>query len=283
MALVGTFIVLLAVAGGFAMAGGSFPVLLQPSEFVVIIGAAIGTLVTSSPGKMKKRVLGALKAAIKENIPTKADYLDLLKCQYELFLLARRQGVLALEPHVNEPASSEIFRRYKSIAKHHHAQQFLAEALQQVVNGISADDLDALLDAELDTLRNEGHLATGLVKTIGDALPGIGIVAAVLGIIVTMGHMDAPPAVIGHHVAAALVGTFLGILLCYGILAPLAHNVETQEIHQLRYLAVIRSAVIASARGVAPPTAVEFGRKMIFSDERPSFRELDAALQRMGG
>jgi len=281
MALPGILLVLAAVAGGFAMAGGHFPVLLQPSEFVVILGAAFGSLLTSSPGKMKKRVMGVVKAAIKENIPTQRDYLDLLKCQYELFMLARRQGVLALEAHVNEPAKSDIFKKYPAITKQHHARTFLAEALQQIVNGISPDDLEQLLDAELDTLKAEGHLATGLVKTIGDSLPGIGIVAAVLGIIVTMGHMDASPAVIGHHVAAALVGTFLGILMCYGILQPLANNAENQEVHQLRYLAVIKSAVIASARGVAPPTAVEFGRKMIFSDERPSFAELDKALQSM--
>jgi len=282
MSLPGILIVLAAVAGGFAMAGGHFPVLLQPSEFVVIIGAAIGTLITSAPGRMRKRVVHAIKTAIKENIPSKRDYLDLLKCQFELFMLARRQGVLALEAHVNDPAKSDIFKRYGSIARHGHGRVFLAEALQQLVNGISPDDLEALLDAELDTLKFEGHLATGLMKTVGDSLPGIGIVAAVLGIIVTMGHMDAPPAVIGHHVAAALVGTFLGILMCYGILQPLANNAETQETHQLRYLSVIKASVIASARGVAPPTAVEFGRKMIFSDERPSFSELDKALQSIG-
>jgi chemotaxis protein MotA len=271
--------VLAAVAGGFFMAGGNFSVLVQPSEFVVILGAALGTLVTSSPGKMKKRVMHAFKTAIKENIPSQKDYLDLLKCQYELFMLARRQGVLALEAHINDPAKSDLFKKYPSIAKHGHARVFLSEALQQLVNGISPDDLEQLLETEMDTLKTEGHLATGLVKVIGDSLPGIGIVAAVLGIIVTMGHMDAPPAVIGLHVAAALVGTFLGILVCYGILQPLANNAETQEVHQLRYLLVIKSAVIATARGVAPPTAVEFGRKMIFSDERPSFAELDKALQ----
>ena len=273
---------LAAVGGGFAMAGGRFPVLIQPSEFVVILGAALGTLLTSAPGLMKKRVIHALKTAVKENIPLKRDYLELLKCQYELFMLARRQGVLALEAHVNEPAKSDIFKKYPGVARHGHARVFLAEALQQIVNGISPDDLDALLDAEMDTLKFEGHLATGLIKTVGDAMPGIGIVAAVLGIIVTMSHMDAPPAEIGHHVAAALVGTFLGILVCYGVLQPLANNAETQETHQLRFLAVIKAAVIASARGVAPPTAVEFGRKMIFSDERPSFAELDKALQTIG-
>jgi len=282
MALPGILFVFAAIAGGFAMAGGHFGVLIQPSEFIVIFGAAIGAFLTSSPGKMKKRVIAALKMAVKENIPSQKDYLDLLKLQYELFMLARRQGVLALETHVNDPAKSELFNKYASIKKQHHARTFLAEALQQIVNGIAPDELEQLLDAELDTLKAEGHLSTGLIKIIGDALPGIGIVAAVLGIIVTMGHMDAPPAVIGHHVAAALVGTFLGILVCYGVLQPLANNAETQEVHQLRYLNVIKSAVIASARGVAPPTAVEFGRKMIFSDERPSFAELDKALQSVG-
>jgi len=283
MSLPGILVVLGAICGGFAMAGGSFPVLLQPSEFVVILGAAFGTLLTSSPGLMKKRVIHAVMSAIKENIPKKSDYLDLLKCQYELFMLARRQGVLALEGHVNDPGKSTIFKKYGSIARYGHAQTFLAEALQQVVNGISPDDLEALLDAELDTLKAEGHLATGLLKVIGDALPGIGIVAAVLGIIVTMGHMDAPPAEIGHHVAAALVGTFLGILFCYGVIQPLANNAEIQETHLLRFMAVIKSAVVASSRGVAPPTAVEFGRKMIFTDERPSFNELDKAIQAMAG
>ncbi|HEY4243319.1 MAG TPA: flagellar motor stator protein MotA [Kofleriaceae bacterium] len=283
MGLSGIAIVFVAIIGGFAMAGGHFGVLIQPSEFIVILGAAIGTLITSSPGLMKKRVMSAIKTAIKEGTPTKKDYQDLLVCAYELFMLARRQGVLALEPHVTDPAKSDLFKKYPAIAKHHHARLFLAEALQQLVNGVSPDDLDEMLDAELDTLKAEGHLATGLIKTVGDSLPGIGIVAAVLGIIVTMGHMDASPAVIGHHVAAALVGTFLGILLCYGVLQPLANNAETQETHQLRYLSVIKASVMASARGVAPATAVEFGRKQIFSDERPTFVELDKALHAIGG
>lgn len=279
MALAGILIVIGAVFGGFTMAGGHVPVLIQPSEFIVIIGAAVGVFVTSSPGKMKARVKGVFKSAMKDTTPKKEDYMDLLKCQYELFMLARRQGVLALEAHANDPEKSEIFKKYPGLHKSHHATSFLAEAMSQLVNGVTPDDLEGLLDAEMETLKEEGHTASGLVTKIGDALPGIGIVAAVLGIIVTMGHMDAPPAEIGHHVAAALVGTFLGILLCYGILAPIATNAETQEMHHLRFMLVIKAAVVASARGVAPPTAVEFGRKVIFSDERPSFQELDKALQ----
>jgi chemotaxis protein MotA len=279
MALPGILLVFAAVCGGFAMAGGHFGVLIQPSEFVVILGAGLGALLTSAPGKMRGRVLHAIKMAMKDSIPKKTDYLDLLKCQYEFFLLARRQGVLALEAHTADPAKSDLFKKYPSMQKYPDARLFLAEALQQIVNGVSPDDLDALLDAELETKKFEGHLATGLLTKIGDSLPGIGIVAAVLGIIVTMGHMDAPPAVIGHHVAAALVGTFLGILVCYGVLGPLSNNAENQEVHHMQFLLVIKSAVVATARGVAPPTAVEFGRKMIFSDERPSFQDVDTALQ----
>ncbi len=224
-----------------------------------------------------------LKAAFKDGVPKKSDYMDILKLQYELFVLMRREGVLALEQHVSDPAKSALFKKYPSLLKSHHAKDFLVDALMQVVNGTSPDDLDQLLDSELDTLKDEGHLPIGLVKNIGDALPGIGIVAAVLGIIVTMGHLDAPPAVIGLHVAAALVGTFLGILLCYGIAQPLATNAEFQEMHQLRYLQCIRAGLMASVRGASPPTAIEFARKIIFSDERPNSVEVEKAVKALKG
>lgn len=283
MALVGILVVLGCVGGGFAMAGGHFPVLIQPSEFVVIIGAAVGALLATAPGKMRARTMKAIKAAFKDAVPKKNDYLDILKLQYEIFVLMRREGVLALEQHVSDPNKSPLFKKYPSLFKSHHAKDFLVDALMQVVNGTSPDDLDQLLDSELETLKDEGHLPIGLIKTIGDSLPGIGIVAAVLGIIVTMGHMDAPPAVIGLHVAAALVGTFLGILLCYGIAQPLANNAEFQEMHQLRYLQCIRAGLVASVRGASPPTAVEFARKVIFSDERPSSSEMDKVLKALKG
>lgn len=283
MALLGILIVLGCVAGGFAMAGGHFNVLLQPSEFVVIVGAAVGALIATAPGPMRKRVMKTIKAAFKDGVPKKSDYLDILKLLYELFVLMRREGVLALEQHVSDPSKSALFRKYPSLLKGHHAKDFLVDALMQVVNGTSPDDLEQLLDAELETLKEEGHLPIGLIKTVADSLPGIGIVAAVLGIIVTMGHMDAPPAVIGLHVAAALVGTFLGILLCYGIGQPLANNAEYQEMHQLRYLQCIRAGLIASVRGASPPTAVEFARKVIFSDERPGSAEVEKVLKSLKG
>ncbi len=279
----GIVVVFGCVIGGYMMAGGALPILIQPPELVVIVGAAIGTLLISSPGLMKSRVKHVFSMAFKDVIPKKKDYLDLLKLMYELFMLARRQGVLALESHAAEPIKSELFKKYPVVAKDELYRVFLAEALQHMANGVSADDLEALLEAELDTLTALNHLSGGLVRTVSDALPGIGIVAAVLGVIVTMGHMNAPPAVIGHHIAAALVGTFLGILLSYGVVSPIVLAVEIQEAHQRRFLEAIKASVIAVMRGAAPATAVEFGRKMIFLDERPSFVELDKGLQGLKG
>ena len=283
MVFIGIIVVFGSVIGGFIMAGGQVSILFQPAELVVIVGAAFGTFIISSPGKMKARVKHVLVVALKDTIPKKKDYLDLLKLEYELFMLARRQGVLALEPHAADPQKSDIFKKYPFVNKDPMYRTFLAEALQHMANGVSADDLDALLDAELDTFDKYNHLGGSLLRTISDALPGIGIVAAVLGVIVTMSHMDAPPAVIGHHVAAALVGTFLGILLSYGLVSPLVGACEYQEVHHRRFLEAIRAAVIAVMRGAAPATAVEFGRKMIFPDERPSFQELDKALSSLKG
>jgi len=283
MVFVGILVVFGCVLGGFVMAGGAVGILIQPAELVVIGGASFGTLLISTPGQMRKRIKHLFGVAFKDTIPKKKDYLDLLKLEYELFMLARRQGVLALEPHAAEPTKSDIIRKYGYLAKNDMYRTFLAEALQHMANGVSADDLDALLDAELDTFDKANHLTGGLVRSVSDALPGIGIVACVLGVIVTMGHMDAPPAIIGLHIAAALVGTFLGILLSYGLVAPLIAACEIQEVHHRRYMEAIKASIIAVMRGAAPATAVEFGRKMIFPDERPSFQELDKALQGLKG
>jgi len=278
--IVGLVIVFASVLGGFAMAGGNFAILIQPSELVVIGGAALGALVVSAPGNIRGEVLAAFKMAFAGRMPTKQEYLDLLKLQYEVFSFIRKNGAVALDEHVNGMEKSPIFSKYGSFLANHHAVDFFRDALKQIVNGTaSPDELDLLLDNELETHHEEAHVPISLIRTTSDALPGLGIVAAVLGIIITMAHLDGGPEVIGHHVAAALVGTFLGILLSYGLLAPLATTVEVQTNVNTRYLRCIKEGVIASLRGAAPIVAVEFARKAIFSKVRPTSDETDAACR----
>jgi chemotaxis protein MotA len=277
--IIGLVVVIGSVLGGFAMAGGPFPVLLQPNELVVIVGAALGSLLISAPGKVISRVLASFKHGFKVEGVTKQDYMDLLKLLYQLFQIVRREGLLALESHVNDIKGSPLFSKYPSVMHRHHAMQFLAEGLKQMVDGCTVEELAQMFDAELETHHEEEQEPIGLIRTTGDALPGLGIVAAVLGIIVTMAHLDAGPEVIGHHVAAALVGTFLGILLCYGVIGPIATSVEIQGHANTRYLNVIKNGLIAAARGANPAIAIELARRAIFSDERPSAEELDKEFQ----
>ncbi len=278
--IIGLMVVFGAVLGGFGMAGGPFPILIQPNELIVIGGASLGTIIVAAPGKMRGRVISSLIKSFTGSMPSKSDYLELLKLQYELFTFMRKNGAVALDEHVTDVAKSAIFKKYPSFLKRHHAVDFFRDALKQIVNGTaSAEELDVLLDAELDTHHEETAIPIQLLKTTGDALPGLGIVAAVLGIVITMGHLDGGPEEIGHHVAAALVGTFLGILLCYGLLQPLATSVELQEVANGKYLKCIKEGVVASLRGAAPIVAIEFARKTIFSDERPSSDETDAACR----
>jgi chemotaxis protein MotA len=278
--IIGLVIVFAAVLGGFGMAGGPFHVLIQPAELVVIGGAAVGTLFASAPGKMRGRLFGTIVKAFKSTTPGKDDYLELLKLQYELYSFMRKNGAVALDEHVTNVEKSSIFSKYPSFLGRHHAVEFFRDALKQIVNGTaSAEELDVLLDNELDTHHEEGAIPVALLQKVADSLPGLGIVAAVLGIVITMGHLDGGPEEIGHHVAAALIGTFLGILLCYGLFHPIASNAELQEISSGKYLRCIKEGVIASLKGAAPIVAVEFARKAIFSDERPSSDETDAACR----
>jgi chemotaxis protein MotA len=281
--IIGLVVVFGCVLGGFAMAGGAFGVLIQPAELVVIGGATVGTVVISAPGKVLSRVMGALKKGFKSHAPTKTDYMDLLKLLYQILALIRREGVLALEPHVSDRATSTLFSSYPTVMHRHHAADFLVDGLKQLVDGCSAEELSLLFDAELETHHDEEHQPIGLIRTAGDALPGLGIVAAVLGIVVTMGHLDGGPEEIGHHVAAALVGTFLGILLCYGMVGPIATSIEIQGNAESRYMLCIKEAIVAAARGVNPQIAIEFARRTIFSDERPTGPELEKAFAELKG
>jgi chemotaxis protein MotA len=281
--IVGLVIVIVAVLGGFAMADGHFAILFQPNELVVIGGSAFGALFISSPGKIRSRVSHALKRGFKVSVPGKNEYLELLKLLYQLFSTMRRDGVLSLESHLSNPAQSALFSSCPTILARHHALTFLVDSLKQLVDGCTPEELSMLLETDMDTLHEEEAQPITLIRGTSEALPGLGIVAAVLGIIITMGHLDAGPEVIGHHVGAALVGTFLGILMCYGILGPIATSVELQNAADTRYMLCIKDGVLASARGAAPAIAVEFSRRTIFNDERPTFQELDAAIQALKG
>jgi len=277
--IVGLLVVFGAVLGGFAMSGGPFMVLLQPAEFVVIAGAALGSLIVSAPGKVGRRILVSVRRGFRVQSISQSDYIDLLKLLYQLFQIVRREGLLALESHVNDIPNSPIFSKYPSVTRRHHAVLFLGEVLKQMVDGCTVEELAQMFDAELDTHHDEEHQPVSLLRNTSDALPGLGIVAAVLGIIVTMAHLDGPPEEIGHHVAAALVGTFLGILMCYGILGPLANSVDLQSQANARYLHVIKNGILASARGSNPAIAIELARRAIFSDERPSAEDLEKEFQ----
>jgi len=277
--IIGLVVVIGAVLGGFAMSGGPFPVLLQPNELVVIGGAAFGTLVISAPGKIMKRVSAAFKKGFQNHIPTAKDYEALLQLLYGVFQLTRREGMLALESHLENPAESPLFKKYPAVTHRHHAMTFLCDGLRQLVDGCSVSELSLLFDAELETLHEEEHQPIALLKTTGDALPGLGIVAAVLGIVITMGAIDGPVEEIGEKVGAALVGTFLGILLSYGLFAPLATKMEFIGAAELAYYRTIASLVESFANQVPPKVALELARRGLSSDVRPEQEELEALLK----
>jgi len=282
--ILGLVVVFAGILGGYAWLGGPLHVLVQPAELAIIGGAAVGTLLIAAPGRMRGRILTALGKVVRDHAPARTDYVDLLKLQYEVYSHLRRHGAVALDAHLADLQASTIFSRYPSFLARPHAVEFFRDALRQIVNGTAtAEELDVLLDTELETQQEEAGIAVSLIQRTGDALPGLGIVAAVLGVVITMGSLDDGPEQIGHHLGAALVGTFLGVLLCYGVFQPVATNIELQEMANARYLRCIKEGVVAALRGTAPIVAVEFARKAIFSDERPSSAETDAACRALRG
>lgn len=273
--IVGLLIVVASVFGGFLMAGGALAVLYQPSEFLVIGGAAIGSLVISTPGKVLKLTVAQLKTVMGAGF-TRADYVDLLSMLYLVFKQVQQSGVMSLESHFEDPARSSIMSRYPKFLARQEAVDFLADSAKVIiVGGIAAHDLEALMDEDLHVHHQEALAPAGALNKIGDALPGLGIVAAVLGIVITMGHIDAPPAEIGRHVGSALVGTFLGILLAYGFVQPIAVSLEQRVAHDQYYCLCIKTGLLAVYKGNPPAIAVEFARRVLPHDVRPSFNETE--------
>ncbi|MHB9014073.1 MAG: flagellar motor stator protein MotA [Ignavibacteriaceae bacterium] len=274
--IIGFFVVILSIVVGFFIAGGNFLLLLQYAELITIGGAAVGSLLIASPISLLKKIFAEIPKAIKSENYTKKDYLELLKSFNELFLVAQRDGLLAIEKHVEDPRTSQILSVNKKFVNNDLARNFFADTMKVMLSGgVPPHELEELIDTEIETLEIESKPVPAALARVGDSLPGLGIVAAVLGIIVTMASIDKGAEVVGHHVAAALVGTFLGVLLAYGFVNPLAANIEHNMETRMRLFTTIKACIVAYAKGNPPIIAIEIARRTIFSDERPTFSELE--------
>jgi chemotaxis protein MotA len=278
--IIGIIIVLGCVLGGFLMIDGPLMVLMQPSEFVVIGGAVIGSVIAANPLKMLMTLMKKVPAALKGSPYNKTAFTELLRLQYEVYVNGKKGGLLSVEEDVNTPEASSIFTKYPKFLANHHAVEFFCDAMKMLVNGAAEpEELEIALELELETHHAENAIAPAILQRASDSLPGLGIVAAVLGIVVTMQHLDGPPEELGHHVAAALVGTFLGLLMSYGMIAPIATNLENMAIDEAKYFECMKTGILAFANGAAPGTAVEFARKTLFSADRPTTTELEPQLR----
>jgi chemotaxis protein MotA len=281
--LVGALIVLGSTLGGFMLAGGHPLVLLQVSEFVTILGVATGVLVIASPAHVLKEIMHKVKSAITGKSAGEDEFVELLKLLYEIFMVGRRNGLIALEEHVMDPKKSAIFLRYPSVIEHHERLEFLCNGLKPVIDGkIKPDQLEDLMVAELDAKAAESEHPVHILQMVGDSLPGIGIVAAVLGIINTMASISEGPEKVGEHVAAALTGTLLGIFIAYGFVNPLANRVKFNNASDEQFLKCIMQAVAGFAKGLAPLTAVEIARRSLDRNVQPDGDQLEASLKLLG-
>lgn len=281
--IVGTVIVFASTLGGFMMAGGHPAVLLHASEFVVILGIALGVLVIATPSHVIKEIIHKNKEALAGKSASKKDFMEMLKLLYEIFMIGRRNGLIALEEHAMNPKASAVFQKYPTVLHHHERLEFLCNGLKPIIDGkIKPDQLEALMTAELAAKETEGTHPVHAMQMIGDSLPAIGIVAAVLGIINTMGAIAEGPEVVGEKVAAALTGTLLGIFFAYGFVNPLASRITANNASEQQCLKCIMQAVAGFAKGLAPLTAVEIARRSLDSSVQPGGEELETALKNIG-
>jgi chemotaxis protein MotA len=262
------------------MEHGSLKVLMQPAELIIIGGAALGTVLISNPVHTLKLMISGLMAAFGSSKYDQTRYIDSLKLMYELLQKARKEGLVALESDIEEPEKSPLFTKYEAFAKDHHAVTFVCDTMRMAVSGgVEVFDLDQMLEADMDVHHHEALKPCSSLTTMADSLPGLGIVAAVLGVVITMGALGGPPEEIGKKVASALVGTFLGILLCYGLVGPLASRMSKIADEQHAFLFVLRVTMIAFLKGVAPIMAVEIGRRTVPGHVRPTFQAVEEACR----
>ena len=276
LAIIGIFLVFAAVIGGFLMEKGHMAVLLQPAELLIIAGAGVGTLLVANPVRIIKAIVAALTGILKGSTYTKERYLSTLKMMYQFLNKVRKEGLLAVEMDVEKPAESAIFKNYPEFLQDHHSLDFVCDTLRTAITGgVEPFDMDQMMELDMEVHHSEASQPCDSLTTVADSLPGLGIVAAVLGVVITMGSLGGPPEEIGKHVAAALVGTFLGILLCYGVVGPLAANMRKLADEHNEYLHVLRVLLLAFLKGSAPMIAIELGRRAIPAHARPGFDEME--------
>jgi chemotaxis protein MotA len=281
LVIIGYIIVTASVLGGFALAGGHMGALFQPLELLMIGGAAVGAFVVGNNGKAIKATLQALPKTLAGSKYTKAMYMDLMALLYDILAKVRKEGLMTIENDVENPKQSPLFSKYPRILADHHVMEFITDYLRLMVGGnLNTFEIENLMDNEIETHHQEGHVPVHAVARLGDGMPAFGIVAAVMGVVHTMGSVGKPPAELGIMIAHALVGTFLGILLAYGFVGPLATLLEQKLDESTKMLQCIKVTLLASLNGYSPALAVEFGRKVLYSTERPSFAELEKHVKR---
>lgn len=278
-AIIGILVVFGCVVAGYLMEHGNLRVLMQPAELVIIAGAALGTVLVANPLHIIKKIVGGIGGVFGSSKFGKQTYIDALKMMFDLLNKARRDGLMALEADVEEPEKSPVFSKNAAFLKNHHLRDFVCDSLRMAITGIDAFDLDQMLDVDLEVHHHDSTEPTAALSTMADSLPGLGIVAAVLGVVITMGALGGPPEEIGKKVAAALVGTFLGILLCYGLVGPIAANMTKAADEEHAFLYVMRVLMVSFLKGTAPIMAVEVARRAIPGHVRPSFKELEQACR----
>lgn len=282
MGIVGLIVVFGMVFGGYVMHGGQMRVMWQPTEYIVIFGGALGAVIISSPISSIKMMVGMTIKALVGSGLKKSDYLDLLQMMYRLFQVFRKDGPQAVEKHIEDPMNSEIFKAYPTFLKNHHAVDFLCDTMKITLSAdLSQYDVDDLLDQDIKVIHEEEHQAQGIMGSVADAMPGLGIVAAVQGVILTMGKLTEGTEAIGASVAAALVGTFLGVMAAYCIFAPIAGKMSKDIDAEGRYLKVIKAAMVALQKGAPPLVCVEYARRSIYPHDRPTFEEMDSSTRDM--
>lgn len=280
LVLLGYIVVIASVFGGFALGGGHLGAMYQPLELLIIGGAAVGAFIVGNSGKAIAATTRALPGIFKGARYNKAIYMELMALLFEILSKVRKEGLISIETDVENPNESPLFSKYQIILADHHAVEFLTDYLRLMVGGnLNAAEIENLMESEIETHHHEGEVPVHVIQKVGDGLPAFGIVAAVMGVVHTMGSAGLPPSELGRLIASALVGTFLGILLAYGFVTPLAGRIEQRLHESTKLLQCIKVTLLASLNGYSPALAVEFGRKVLYSTERPSFGELEQHLK----